>query len=273
MDIRKEVKRNKELIIKIAEIGRRYSTPPSLKEVFPFEHYCDSNGNLIRENLNKNDGLWTRREVVTRYLLVQAVLDQGPDMEGVGLLLKEVTNSLYQKEIRIFHRPLDFFKELGISIDNILAKHSGVKEIRAEDWARENNSTPIKYNLFFAQSPRGIISTKQVLDYSIHRWGVPLCVPLLLEKDGQKNQRESSEPLIEYLESHPSAEIASQQLKDDERYGLGSAIGDKGCHLFIKWYIHSFKLAKRKERKNPLGLKFSTSRLCFYLEPIMESVI
>ena len=30
----------------------------------------------------------------------------------------------------------------------------------------------------------------------------------------------------------------SQQLKDNERYGLGSAIGYKGCHLFAKGPVH-----------------------------------
>ena len=244
MDI---IERSKELIIEIAKVGRKYSPSPSLEKIFPFEYYCNSNGNLIQENLNKNDGPWTRREILARYLLVNAVLDQGPDSEGVGLFLREVTNYLYQREIRIFHRPLDFFKELGISIHRILEKHSGIKKIRAEDWARENESSPSKYNLFFAQSPRGIISINQVLDYSLHRWGVPLCLPLLLEKDQQKDQRESAEPLIEYLENYTSAEIARRKLKDHERYGLGSAIGNKACHLFIKWYIHTFKLVKRKD--------------------------
>lgn len=239
---------NKNLLIELAKIGKRYPSTPFLQDVFPFENYFDKNGRLSVENLDKNDGLGTRREILTRYLLVNAVLDQGPDMEGVRLLLKEVTNSLYGKEIRIFHRPLDFFRELGISIDNILEKHAGIKNIRAEDWAKENDSTPSKYNLFFAQSLRGIISTKQVLDYSIHRWGVPLCVPLLLEKDLQKNQKEFFEPLVEYIEKWDSAEIMSQEIKDNERYGLGSAIGDKGCHLFAKWYIHTFNLNKRKDK-------------------------
>uniref|UniRef100_A0A7C3Z2A8 Uncharacterized protein n=1 Tax=candidate division WOR-3 bacterium TaxID=2052148 RepID=A0A7C3Z2A8_UNCW3 len=173
---------------------------------------CDNNKKLIHKDLDKNDGLWTRREILARYLLVNA----------------------------------DFFKEFGISIDSILEKHSGIKKIRARDWALENESSPSKYNLFFAQSPRGIVPNK-VLDYSVHRWGVPLCLPLLLEKDQQKNQQESLEPLIEYLENYPSSEIASRMLKRHERYGLGSAIGDKACHLFIKWYIHTFKLVKRKD--------------------------
>jgi len=242
------IERSKELIIEIAKIGRKYSPSPSLEKIFPFQHYCDNNKKLIHKDLDKNDGLWTRREILARYLLVNAVLDQGPDSEGVGILIREVTNYLYQREIRIFHRPLDFFKEFGISIDSILEKHSGIKKIRARDWALENESSPSKYNLFFAQSPRGIVSINQVLDYGVHRWGVPLCLPLLLEKDWQKNQRESTEPLVEYLENYPSSEIASRMLKRHERYGLGSAIGDKACHLFIKWYIHTFKLVKRKDK-------------------------
>jgi len=62
----------------------------------------------------------------------------------------------------------------------------------------------------------------------------------------QKNQNGTPEPLVNYIESWESAEIMSQQIKDNERYGLGSAIGDKGCHLFAKWYIYTFGLVKTK---------------------------
>ncbi|HQL65081.1 MAG TPA: hypothetical protein PLS78_04395, partial [bacterium] len=129
---------------------------------------------------------------------------------------------------------------LGISIDEILEKHDGVKKIRADTWARENKSNPGKYNLFTDR-------TNQVLGYAIYRWGVPLCVPFLLEKDLQKNGRESSEPLVAYIEDWDSAEIMSQQIKDNKRYGLGKAIGDKAGHLFAKWYIHTFELVKKND--------------------------
>ncbi len=36
----------------------------------------------------------------------------------------------------------------------------------------------------------------------------------------------------------------SQELKDNEKYGLGKAIGDKACHLFAKWAVSSFSLLK-----------------------------
>ena len=82
-------------------------------------------------------------------------------------------------------------------------------------------------------------NSKQVLNYAIFRWGVPLVVPLLLERDGSN--------LVEYLEQWPSSEIMSRQLKDHERYGLGKAIGDKAAHLFAKWYVQTLGLVKRSE--------------------------
>jgi len=221
----------RELIKKLAEIGKRERKIPPVFEVEAFLKY---------DELDEYDGKFTRREILARYLLVNAVLDQGPDIVGVRELLKEVTTSLYRQEIRIFHRPIDFFKKLDVSINEILNKHESIKKIRAKDWAKENNSSVEKYNLFFTQSMRGIVSTKQVLDYAIHRWGVPLCLPLLLEKDLEREGKFSPQPLIDYLESYPTAEIMAQQLKDNERYGLGSAIGDKACHLFAKWYLNGW---------------------------------
>jgi len=240
MDADEKIKRSKDLLLEISKIGRRNAAVPLLHALFPFKHYFDNNGKLKIKELNEIDGLWTRREILSRYLLVSAVLDQGPDLEGVRILLKEVVNSLYKKEIRIFHKPLDFFKELGISIDEILEKHASIKKIRADDWAKENKSNPNKYNLFTDR-------TNQVLGYAVYRWGVPLCVPYLLEKDFQKSKKESTEPLVEYIESWDSAEIMSQQIKDNERYGLGKAIGDKAGHLFAKLYIHTFEIAKRED--------------------------
>jgi hypothetical protein len=235
-----------EISERLCRLGKTHRDIPPLTKVEPFKHFF-SGGKLKLEELNERDGGCTRREIIARYLLVNVVLDQGPDMVGVRELLKNVTNELYRREVRIFHTPIEFFEELGISIDEILNKHESIKRIRARDWAAENNSRPSQYSLFFAQSMRGIVPIKQVLDYAIHRWGAPLCIPLLLEKDLKEK---SPEPLIKYLESWESAEIMAQQLKDHERYGLGSAIGDKACHLFAKWYVSVFKLVKWKTADN-----------------------
>ena len=231
---------------RLCKLGKNNRNVPKLHQVEPFRYFFTKGGKLKHDDLDEYDGKFTRREIIARYLLVSVVLDQGPDVIGVRDLLRHVTNNLYRQEVRIFHRPIDFFKDLGISIDEFLNKHESIKKIRSEEWARENNSIPARYNLFFAQSMRGLISTKQVLDYAIHRWGVPLCVPLLLENDLQKSDDESPNPLIDYLESHVSAEIMAKELKDNSRYGLGSAIGNKGCHLFAKMYISIFNLVKYK---------------------------
>ncbi|MBI2968349.1 MAG: hypothetical protein HYY40_11140 [Bacteroidetes bacterium] len=241
-----DIEKCKELLLKVAEIGKQSRQVPPIYEVEPFQYFF-SQGLIKYNELDKRDGGCTRREIITRYLLVNAVLDQGPHIPGVRKLLKEVTTDLYRKERRIFHRPLDFFSEMGISIDSILEQHKSVKAIFAENWSKNKKSSAASYNLFFTQSSRGIISTNQVLDYSVHRWGTPLCVPLLLEKDNQKNGKESGQPLIDYLESYSSAETMVQGIKNNNRYGLGSAIGDKAAHLFAKWYVTFFNLSTRKK--------------------------
>ncbi|MGC8982060.1 MAG: hypothetical protein ACP5JU_03895 [Minisyncoccia bacterium] len=237
----------KDLIFKIAEIGSNHKNDnPKIDEINIFKHYFN-NDTLNIDELDKDDGgPWTRRELISRYLLLSAVLDQGPDISGVRMLLRDVINSLYKREIRILHQPLQFFKELNISIEELLEKHNAIKKIRATDWARENKTNPEKYRLFFAQQSRGIVPINQVLDYGIHRWGVPLALFYLLEKDSINN---SKQPFIDYLENSDnidSAEKMSRNLKDNERYGLGSAIGDKACHLFTKWYVNTFNLTKKK---------------------------
>jgi hypothetical protein len=238
-----------ELTKTLVEVGKKYKEKPPLNEVEPFKHYFSSTGDLNYESLDEFDGVFTLREIIARYLLLNVVLDQGPDIKGVRELLKNVTSNLYRQGIRIFHEPFEFFRNINTVIDEIVKEHERIKKKRAYEWAEENKTIPTKYNLFFAQSNRGLISIKQVLDYAIHRWGVPLSLFLLLEKDYVTSNREHpSNPFVNYLESHDSAEIMARKLKDDERYGLGSAIGDKACHVFAKFYVSTFKLVKQKVR-------------------------
>ena len=161
-------------------------------------------------------------------------MDQGPDIKGVRDLVISVINHLYEREIRILHQPLLFFKELGISIDEILDSHARIKDLHSKRWAEENQSKADRYLLFMDNS-------KQVLNYAIFRWGVPLALIMYLDK---KNEKEENAPtvLFRYLTGYPSAEVMSNELKDNDRFGLGKAIGDKACHLFAKWLVSSFQL-------------------------------
>jgi len=229
-----------QLIRAIAQLGRSNACPPPLNEIEPFSHFYNSHGHLDSANLDRRDGACTRREVLLRYLLLCAVVDQGPDMVGVSRLLIDVTNALYRREVRFLHTPIEFFQELGLAIDEILEKHQTVKGLRAAIWGRENQTKPEKYSLFMDNS-------KQVLNYAVFRWGVPLALPLLLDRDCRDDSKRPC-VLVDYLESWPSAEEMSQQIKDHERYGLGKAIGDKACHLFAKWMVSSFRLTRRTDR-------------------------
>lgn len=226
-----------ELIAEIARTGAKNPAAPPLWSVEPLRKFFLGAGQVDAAALERRDGACTGREVLARFLVLNAVLDQGPDLEGVRQLLSRVTNELYLREVRFLHRPVSFFQELGIGIDHILETHESLKQLRAESWAKVNMSNPARYNLFTDNAT-------QALGYAVYRWGVPLALPLLLEKDARDDETRA-EALVRYLEDYPSAERMSQGLKDDGRYGLGKAIGDKACHLFAKWYVSSFALARR----------------------------
>jgi len=108
---------------RISELGRKNRNIPLINEVKPFKHYFSDDGKLKYDEIDDDDEGFSRREILARYLLVNVVLDQGPDIIGVRMLLRDVTTNLYEKGIKIFHNPLDFFKELDISINEILTQH------------------------------------------------------------------------------------------------------------------------------------------------------
>ncbi|GBF36564.1 hypothetical protein [Methanofervidicoccus abyssi] len=79
---------------------------------------------------------------------------------------------------------------------------------------------------FLPNLQENLISINQMLDYEIHRWGVPLCVLLLLEKD--LGEKESTQPFVEYIESFESSEIMSRELKNHE------------SHLASIYFFHNY---------------------------------
>ena len=225
------------LVTAIAEVGEKHPLSPPIAEVDAFRHFFTRRGKLARASLDAQDGCCTHRELLLRMLLLNAVLDQGPDIEGVREMMVKVINHFYQNEIRIFHTPLDFFREINVSVEELQNAHGAVKASRASQWAADNQSTPGKYNLYMD-------NTKQTLNYAVFRWGVPLVLPYLLSKNDPDN---SATALSDYLENYASAEIMSTQLKDHETYGFGKAIGDKACHLFAKWMVSSFQLCTKTD--------------------------
>ncbi len=226
-----------DLAIAIAHVGANAKMTPPLEAVNAFSHFF-VDGALDVSRLDERDGGCTRRELLLRALLLNAVLDQGPDIAGVRDLMVRSINKFYEDEIRIFHTPLDFFKEINVAVNEIWSAHERVKAARAAQWAEENQSTASKYNLYMD-------NTKQTLNYAVFRWGVPLALPYLLSQSSDELRRPTA--LLDYMESYPSAEEMSRGVKDHELFGLGKAIGDKACHLFAKWMVSTFNLSRINE--------------------------
>ncbi len=113
------------LISEIARTGRKNPASPNLDGIELFKDFFLPNGQLDRNGLDNLDAnSISRRELLTRFLLLSAVINQGPDIIGVRLLLSQVTNDLYHSNVRFLDMPLMFFQEMGIAIDRILERHS-----------------------------------------------------------------------------------------------------------------------------------------------------
>ncbi len=220
------------IVSKVSEYGRSNPLDPPLRKIDAFSHFFHDDI-LDVDNLDKRDGGCTRRELILRFLLLNAVLDQGPDIEGVREMMVGIVNDLYSREIRIFHKPMDFFREIDVSVDEITDHHKRIKDKRSESWAKRNQSTPGRYNLYMD-------NCKQTLNYAVFRWGVPIAIPYLLSKECGNDGEATC--FGDYLAGFPSSEIMSENLKSHDRYGVGKAIGDKACHLFAKWTVSKFRL-------------------------------
>ena len=231
------MEKNMQLLNAIADVGRKNPLSPPMKGIKAFSNFF-ANGRLDVARLDDRDGCCSRRELLVRFLLLCAVLDQGPDISGVRQMMAGVINRLYEDEIRIFHSPLAFFREMHVSVDEIWENHEIVKTARAHEWAQRNQANPDNYNLFMDKG-------KQSLSYAIFRWGTPLALPYLLSQKAGEAARPTA--LIDYLEQSNSAEAMSDRLKGDNTYGLGKAIGDKACHLFAKWIVSTFSLTRRND--------------------------
>lgn len=162
------------------------------------------------------------REVISRYLYLNAVLDQGRDSVGVQMLLARVTNRLYEEVgLRYLDEPLLFFSNLPKVIPIIEEEHSKVKSERSPLFPRITN-----YSLY---------DQYRVTPWVAFRWGAPLGNILRFSRE--------SGGLMGWLNKFPSGEAAAISIKGDLLYGLGGAIGEKASRLFVKWVAFTAKLS------------------------------
>lgn len=225
-----------KLLEAIASEGKLHKSSPHLRDVDIFKPFFKDDSLIDLDAQDASN--CTRRELLCRFLLLNATLDQGPDMEGVRQLLVNTLNNLYKKEIRILHTPKLFFDYLNEAISNIDFVHNNIIKERERDWQLRNNSKK-HYNLF-------IDGTTQTLSYAVFRWGTPLAVPLTLNNIKNDNPQ----TFVDFLKSFSSSEKMSKEIKNNRKYGLGKAIGDKAAHLFAKWIIYSYPLLNSETDKS-----------------------
>jgi hypothetical protein len=223
IDIEVNIRDCEEILKRINEVGRNNFLVHDISEVGIFKDWFEiKNRKIIKNNFEKDP---TNKIILTNFLYLNAVMDQGRDPEGVRQLLVRVTNLLYSKDINFLHEPEKFFKNT-IFISNILQdEHKEVKKIRKPETGISS------YSLF---------DTK-INPYTMHRWGtVMLCL---------KKLKESKLNLLEFIKRAGYAEKASVIIRNDNEFGLGNAIGYKASRLLIKWLIHTFKVINENNQR------------------------
>mgnify|MGYP000843882394 CR=1 FL=1 len=134
-----DLQKIKNLLVEICKIGKAHYKTISANSLLPFVKYFNKS-NLIREELDTLDSKdYSRREILARYLLIRAVIDQGPEVEGIELFARKTINKFYSNNIKILHNPLDFFMNIDKSIKLIMDAHKEVKKIRSIKWAKKSS--------------------------------------------------------------------------------------------------------------------------------------
>lgn len=217
------------LVRKVNEIGMKNRKTDDLSGILIFNPLFAGSGNLDRNKLDENDSEGIKfSELLARYLFLRAVLDQGPDMEGVRIFLERIVNSLYERRIKFLHSPSDFFSNLSEVFKIVNEEHAKIKNERGKIWAKNQNSKREKsYNLFLENS-------KQISSYVMGRFGAPLAIIEILNEKNKK--------LLDLFKEQKSAESLSKFIKENEFYGLGKQIGNKAAHLLVKWLIYTYRL-------------------------------
>lgn len=165
------------------------------------------------------------KELLTNFLYLNAVMDQGRDSLGVKELLIRVTNEAYSNNIRFLHNPDNFFKNPRFFTETLSDEHKQVKQYRSKVLMISG------YSLF---------GTK-INPYTMYRWGtVMLCLKKLYE---------DNKTLLSYIMGARRANSITDLIRNDDEYGLGNAIGFKACKLLTKWIIHTFPIIESTDPK------------------------
>ena len=177
----------------------------------------------------------SNREVLLRYVLSRAIVDQGSDITGVEMWHSRLFERCYKDDIRVLHNAADFVSNYAKVLSIGVEVRDEVVIERAQVWADQKKSktrNKNSYTLFNVDGQRG---GKQA-----HWFMSARLLPALLLADSKPGG------LTELVFGNMTTETPikmSRRLRSDPVFGLGWCIGDKACDLFSKWAIGTFRLA------------------------------
>lgn len=176
----------------------------------------------------------SNREVMLRYVLSRAIVDQGSDIEGVEMWHSKLLEDCYRKGIRILHNPSEFVDNFAQILQMGVEIRDEVVLERAQIWADQKKSKTRKVNSYTLFNVDGQRGGKQAHWFMSARF-----FPAVLLANAHYGGL--SGLLFANMSNETPIEM-SRRLRNDPVYGLGWCIGDKACDLFSKWAIGTFRL-------------------------------
>lgn len=176
----------------------------------------------------------SNREVLLRYVLSRAIVDQGSDITGVEMWHSRLFERCYKDDIRALHNTSDFVNNYAKVLSMGVEVRDEVVIERAQVWADQKKSktrNKNSYTLFNVDGQRG---GKQA-----HWFMSARLFPALLLANS------TAGGLSGLVFGNVTGETPiqmSRRLRNDPVFGLGWCIGDKACDLFSKWAIGTFRL-------------------------------
>ena len=191
---------------------------------------------------HRGDGL-SNREIMLRYILTRAIVDQGADIEGVHQWHDDTLSRSRAIGIDVLTdltTTIQRYKEVVDIADEVCRE---VFADRAEAWAADSpGKSPKQYSVFTING----IRTKGTAHWFVSTRVLPVILLGQLHPDGlaglvfDRCSSETPKQMAQRVRNGVEETGSDGQTMVDDRYGLDYVIGDKACDLFAKWVVGSF---------------------------------
>lgn len=199
-----------------------------------FDCRLDNNAWSIElERVDKVSGT-SNRELLLRYLLTRAIVDQGSDIEGVEMWHSKLLEDCYVAGFRVLHEPSSFVQNYQKIIEFGAKARDHVVAARASIWASQKERGKRSINSYTPFNVDGFRGSKQTHWFISGRLFPALMLAVSYPGGLVKL-------CFEHMVSETPLEM-SRRVRNDKVYGLGYCIGDKACDLFCKWAIGTYRL-------------------------------